>query len=72
MKKIFYTLLIALTSSISFAQETKMEDKMTVEQRNELHLKKMTIDLDLNEINKKKWQKSLPKTVKKEKNNKPK
>lgn len=59
MKKIFLTLLASGITTISFAQDTKNDERMTLEQRNELHLKKMTIDLDLNE----KQQKEMAKVI---------
>ena len=53
MKKLFIVALLAVGMT-SFAQEkrtrpesAKME-QMTPEQRNQLHLKKMTLELDLN------------------------
>lgn len=47
-------LALAAMASVAFtlsgiAQERKQDEKMSPEQRNELHLKKMAIDLDLNE-----------------------
>lgn len=59
MKRIFLTLLATGITFISFAQEAKKDEKMTIEQRNELQLKKMTIDLDLNE----KQQKEISKII---------
>lgn len=54
MKKIGLALALVLgLSTITFAQDKKQAgkestEKMTVEQRNQLQLKKMTLDLDLN------------------------
>lgn len=59
MKKTLLTLLAAGITTISLAQDAKKMDRMTVEQRNELHLKKMSIDLDLNE----KQQKEIAKVI---------
>ena len=54
MKKLFIVALLVVGMT-SFAQERKAKseraqmEQMTVEQRNQLHLKKMTLELDLND-----------------------
>lgn len=58
MKKVFIALVL-LVGMTSLAQEKKARSEraqmehMTSEQRNELHLKKMTLDLDLTAIQQK-------------------
>jgi periplasmic protein CpxP/Spy len=48
MKKATMAFLLFLSiSAIGFAQENKGEEKMTLEQRNTLRLKKLTLDLNL-------------------------
>lgn len=65
MKKIFLTLITIVSTTVTLAQDKKMEDKMTPEQRNELHLKKMAVDLDLNENQQKEMAKIIAEDSKK-------
>jgi|GEM_PF-2360683 len=59
MKKIFLTLFVFGITAASFAQEAKNDDQMTLEQRNELRLKRLTVDLDLNENQQKEMSKII-------------
>lgn len=59
MKKIFLTLFVFGITTASFAQEVKNDDQMTLEQRNELRLKRLTVDLDLNENQQKEMSKII-------------
>ena len=51
MKKLILAVALVI-SSLTFAQERRGE-KLTPEQQSDLHVKKMTLDLDLNEVQQK-------------------
>lgn len=60
MKNLALTVLAVLAIGTSgIAQERKQGEKLSVEQRNQLHLKKMTMDLDLNESQQKEMSKLI-------------
>lgn len=60
MKKLALTVLaIVAIGTSGIAQERKQGEKMTLEQRNQLQLKKMTIELDLNENQQKEMSKLI-------------
>jgi hypothetical protein len=63
MKKLFIVALLVVGMT-SFAQEEKQDwksqmEQMTQNKRNQLHLKKMTLELDLNASQQKKWVKII-------------
>lgn len=65
MKKLLIA-IVMLGALTSFAQERKMDqDKLTPEQRVELQVKKMTLDLDLNDKQQKDIKKLLTEQAKK-------
>lgn len=66
MKNVALAVLTALTISVSgIAQERKHGERLSLEQRNQLQLKKMTADLDLNDNQQKEIAKLLAEQGKK-------
>ncbi|RXR20468.1 hypothetical protein EQG63_00630 [Flavobacterium amnicola] len=60
MKNLILTTVAIVTLSISgIAQERKQGEKLSMEQRNQLQLKKMTMELDLNESQQKEMSKVI-------------